>query len=91
MNIATYRSCLVDVERHARDFIEAAKKLQLYLIGLQREDLPSKVDMLRKEIVKMEEKLKRKTELITKQERLIQNWKRNTTLSWKGCKLTADL
>lgn len=38
----------VDVERHARDFMEAAKKLQLYLIGLQREDLPSKVDMLRK-------------------------------------------
>lgn len=28
--------------------MEAAKKLQLYLIGLQREDLPSKPDMLRK-------------------------------------------
>ncbi|XP_021987062.1 mediator of RNA polymerase II transcription subunit 28 [Helianthus annuus] len=28
----------IDVERHARDFMEAAKKLQLYFIGLQRED-----------------------------------------------------
>ncbi|XP_016511650.1 mediator of RNA polymerase II transcription subunit 28 isoform X2 [Nicotiana tabacum] len=64
----------IDVERHARDFMEAAKKLQLYLIGLQREDLPSKPDMLRK-IAKMEEELKTKTELITKQERLLQNWR----------------
>nr|KAJ0198397.1 hypothetical protein LSAT_V11C700363040 [Lactuca sativa] len=28
----------IDVERHARDFMEAAKKLQLYFITLQRED-----------------------------------------------------
>lgn len=39
---------LVDVERHARDFMEAAKKLQLYFIGLQHEDQPSKEEMLRK-------------------------------------------
>jgi hypothetical protein len=38
----------VDVERHARDFMEAAKKLQLYFIGLQREDQPTKVETLRK-------------------------------------------
>lgn len=31
--------------------------------------------MLRKEIAKMEEELKTKTELITKQERLLQNWR----------------
>ncbi|PHT50711.1 Mediator of RNA polymerase II transcription subunit 28 [Capsicum baccatum] len=66
----------IDVERHARDFMEAAKKLQLYLIGLQREDLPSKPDMLRKEIAKLEEELKTKTELISKQERLIQEWRK---------------
>ncbi|XP_055819380.1 mediator of RNA polymerase II transcription subunit 28 [Solanum dulcamara] len=66
----------IDVERHARDFMEAAKKLQLYLIGLQREDLPSKPDMVRKEIAKMEEELKTKTELMSKQERLIQEWRK---------------
>ena len=38
----------VDVERHARDFMEAAKKLQLYFIGLQREDQPTIVETLRK-------------------------------------------
>lgn len=38
----------VDVERHARDFMEAAKKLQLYFIGLQREDQPTKAETLRK-------------------------------------------
>lgn len=40
----------VDVERHARDFMEAAKKLQLYFIGLQREDQPTNAEQLRKVI-----------------------------------------
>lgn len=39
---------IVDVERHARDFMEAAKKLQLYFISLQREDQPTKAEMLQK-------------------------------------------
>jgi mediator of RNA polymerase II transcription subunit 28 len=38
----------VDVERHARDFMEAAKKLQSYFISLQREERPTTEDMLRK-------------------------------------------
>ncbi|KAM0913198.1 hypothetical protein ACQ4PT_012311 [Festuca glaucescens] len=38
----------IDVERHARDFMEAAKKLQSYFIGLQREDQPTNEDTLRK-------------------------------------------
>ncbi|CAN0923340.1 Mediator of RNA polymerase II transcription subunit 28 [Linum grandiflorum] len=38
----------IDVERHARDFMEAAKKLQLYFIGLQREDQPTAAGKLRK-------------------------------------------
>jgi hypothetical protein len=38
----------VDVERHARDFMEAAKKLQSYFISLQREEQPTTEDMLRK-------------------------------------------
>ncbi|KAK4349463.1 hypothetical protein RND71_032218 [Anisodus tanguticus] len=66
----------IDVERHARDFMEAAKNLQLNLIGLQREDLPTRPEMLRKEIEKMEEELEIKTELIAKQERLIQGWRK---------------
>ena len=41
-------SWTVDVERHARDFMEAAKKLQSYFISLQREDQPTAEDMLRK-------------------------------------------
>lgn len=38
----------VDVDRYARDFMEAAKKLQLYFISLQREDKPTKAEMLKK-------------------------------------------
>ncbi|OEL30772.1 hypothetical protein BAE44_0008206 [Dichanthelium oligosanthes] len=38
----------IDVERHARDFMEAAKKLQSYFISLQREDQPTAEEMLRK-------------------------------------------
>ncbi|KAL6003562.1 Mediator of RNA polymerase II transcription subunit 28 [Asimina triloba] len=66
----------IDVERHARDFMEAAKKLQLYFIGLQHEDQPSKEEMLRKEITAMEDELKAKDELIKKHERLIQGWRK---------------
>ncbi|KAE8009465.1 hypothetical protein FH972_005902 [Carpinus fangiana] len=66
----------IDVERHARDFMEAAKKLQLYFIGLQREDQPTKAETLRKEIAVMEEELRIKADLIKKQERLIQGWRK---------------
>ncbi|XP_059644388.1 mediator of RNA polymerase II transcription subunit 28-like [Cornus florida] len=66
----------IDVERHARDFMEAAKKLQLYFVGLKREDQPTKAETLQKEIAVMEEELKIKTELIKKQERLIQGWRK---------------
>ncbi|PWA99317.1 hypothetical protein CTI12_AA009840 [Artemisia annua] len=65
----------IDVERHARDFMEAAKKLQLYFISLQREDQPTKQELLQKDIAMMEEELKTKTNLIKKQERLIQGWR----------------
>ncbi|RZR82064.1 hypothetical protein BHM03_00008407 [Ensete ventricosum] len=80
---------LVDVERHAREFMEASKKLQLYFVGLQREDEPTKEEMLRKpsvyihmeshvfqEISVMEEELKTKTELIKKHQRLIDGWRK---------------
>lgn len=66
----------IDVDRHARDFMEAAKKLQLYFISLQREDKPTKAEMLRKEIALMEDELNEKNELIKKQEHLIQEWKK---------------
>ncbi|XVF32790.1 hypothetical protein REPUB_Repub17cG0113100 [Reevesia pubescens] len=69
----------IDVERHARDFMEAAKKLQLYFIGLQREDQPTRAEMLRKEITTMEEELKVKSEIIKNQERLIQGWRKDLT------------
>ncbi|XP_011042083.1 PREDICTED: mediator of RNA polymerase II transcription subunit 28 [Populus euphratica] len=66
----------IDVEKHARDFMEAAKKLQLYFIGLQREDQPTMSETLRKDIAMMEEELKVKDELIKRQERLIQGWRK---------------
>ncbi|KAG2616497.1 mediator of RNA polymerase II transcription subunit 28-like [Panicum virgatum] len=66
----------IDVERHARDFMEAAKKLQSYLISLQREDQPTAEDLLRKEITTMEEELKIKSELIAKNKKLIEGWQK---------------
>ncbi|KAK4406997.1 Mediator of RNA polymerase II transcription subunit [Sesamum angolense] len=66
------------------------KKLQLYFIGLQREDRPTREEALQKEIAMMEEELKVKTELINKQEKLIQGWRTELKdqldkhkLSWK--------
>ncbi|XP_068663674.1 mediator of RNA polymerase II transcription subunit 28 isoform X2 [Aristolochia californica] len=61
-------------KRHARDFMEAAKKLQLYFIRLQQEDEPNKEENLCKEIQVMEEELKAKTEMIKKHENLIEGW-----------------
>ncbi|KAI4319373.1 hypothetical protein MLD38_032976 [Melastoma candidum] len=65
----------IDVEMHARDFMEAAKKLQLYFVSLQREDPPTKIESLRTEIAMLEGELKTKTELVKKQETLIQEWR----------------
>ncbi|KAJ0038839.1 hypothetical protein Pint_23821 [Pistacia integerrima] len=65
-----------DVEKHAKAFMEAAKKLQRYFICLQHaEDKPTKAETLRKEIAAMEEESKLKDELIQKQENRIQDWK----------------
>ncbi|GAB2220960.1 hypothetical protein Drorol1_Dr00012120 [Drosera rotundifolia] len=52
--------------------MEAAKKLQLYFLGLQNEDRPSKVALLRKDVATMQEELKVKKEIVKKQEQLIQ-------------------
>ncbi|CAH9081240.1 unnamed protein product [Cuscuta europaea] len=65
----------IDVERHARDFMDAAKKLQLFFIGLQRQDQPIRASCLLKEIATMEEELKTKREIVSKHERLIQEWR----------------
>ena len=40
--------CSVDVERHAGEFMEAAKTLQLYFIRAQHQHQPSREDALRK-------------------------------------------
>ncbi|KAL5827227.1 hypothetical protein ACOSQ3_019060 [Xanthoceras sorbifolium] len=66
-----------NMEKHARDFMEAAQKLQRYFISLQQDDdhQPTKAEMLRKEIGAMEEELKKKNELIEKQERAMEKWK----------------
>lgn len=37
-----------DVEKHARNFMEAAKKLQEYFICLQRENKPTKAETLKR-------------------------------------------
>lgn len=72
---SVHSSHQIDVERHARDFMEAAKKLQLYFIALQREEQPTKEETVRKEIFTLEQELKTKSELIDKQEKLISGWR----------------
>ncbi|KAK8954493.1 Mediator of RNA polymerase II transcription subunit 28 [Platanthera zijinensis] len=76
---SAHSSHQIDVERHARDFMEAAKKLQLYFISLQHEDRPTKEEMLRKEISAMEDELKAKFELIERHEKLIEAWRKAIT------------
>ncbi|KAJ7977583.1 mediator of RNA polymerase II transcription subunit 28-like [Quillaja saponaria] len=63
--------------KQARVFVEAAKKLQLYFINLQREDKPTKSETLIKEIAMVEEELSLKTEFIKKQEKLILGWRKD--------------
>uniref|UniRef100_A0A1D1YJT3 Mediator of RNA polymerase II transcription subunit 28 n=1 Tax=Anthurium amnicola TaxID=1678845 RepID=A0A1D1YJT3_9ARAE len=73
---SAHSSHQIDVERHARDFMEAAKRLQLYFVGLQHEDQPTREEILQKKIDMMEEELKAKSELIKKHETLIQRWRK---------------
>ncbi|KAJ7971614.1 mediator of RNA polymerase II transcription subunit 28-like [Quillaja saponaria] len=77
IDLSPHPSHQIDVGRHAGDFIEAAKKLQRYFISLQQGDQPTKSETLRKEIAMMEEELLLKTEIVEKQEKLIQGWRRD--------------
>ncbi|KAJ4820831.1 Mediator of RNA polymerase II transcription subunit 28 [Rhynchospora pubera] len=71
----SHSSHQIDVERHARDFMEAAKKLQLYFMAIQREEEPTKEQLLQQEMAIMEEELKTKDALIQKNSQLIQKWR----------------
>ncbi|KAI3885850.1 hypothetical protein MKX03_016012 [Papaver bracteatum] len=55
--------------------LEAAK-LQLYFIGVQHVELPTKEATLRKDIAKMEEEMRTKTHMIKKHEKLILWWRK---------------
>ncbi|KAI3890047.1 hypothetical protein MKW92_039828 [Papaver armeniacum] len=68
---------IVDVERHARDFMEAAKKLQLYFIDLQHEELPTERSNSLKDIAEMEEEIRTKKQSIKKHAKLILGWRKS--------------
>ncbi|XP_031488993.1 mediator of RNA polymerase II transcription subunit 28 [Nymphaea colorata] len=72
---STHPSHQIDVERHARDFMEAAKRLQCYFNKLQQDKKPTTEEMLTKEIVVMEKELKAKSELIKRYEKFIEGWR----------------
>ncbi|EFJ38441.1 hypothetical protein SELMODRAFT_74394 [Selaginella moellendorffii] len=71
---STHPSHHVDVERHAREFMEAAKQLQVFFIRVQHEHQPPKEELLKKEIAGLESELRAKDELIKRQKRLLQGW-----------------
>lgn len=71
---STHPSHQVDVERHAADFMEAAKTLQLYFIRVQHQQQPTREEALRKEIAGLEAELKAKDTLLEKQNKLLQHW-----------------
>lgn len=71
---STHPSHQVDVERHAADFMEAAKTLQLYFIRAQHRHQPSREEALKKEIAALEAELKVKDALMEKQSKLLRHW-----------------
>jgi len=71
---STHPSHQVDVERHAADFMEAAKTLQLYFIRAQHQHQPTREESLRKEIAGLEAELKVKDALLEKQNKHLQHW-----------------
>ncbi|KAJ7242411.1 hypothetical protein O6H91_Y196900 [Diphasiastrum complanatum] len=76
---STQPSHHVDVERHAREFMEAAKKLQLFFIRVQHQHQPPKEELLKKEIMDLEADLRARDDLIDKQQKLLTKW--HTTLN----------
>ncbi|CAK9216043.1 unnamed protein product [Sphagnum troendelagicum] len=71
---STHPSHQVDVERHARDFMETAKSLQLFFIKAQHQHKPTREEALRKELATLEAELKAKDALIEAQKKLLQSW-----------------
>jgi mediator of RNA polymerase II transcription subunit 28 len=67
-------AAVVDVERHARDFMETAKSLQLFFIKAQHQHKPTREEALRKELATLEAELKAKDALIEAQKKLLQSW-----------------
>lgn len=63
-----------NVEKHLREFMDSAKKLQLFFIRIQHQYQPSREEVLTKEIASLEAELKAKTELIERQQALLQEW-----------------
>ncbi|KAI5071576.1 hypothetical protein GOP47_0013827 [Adiantum capillus-veneris] len=64
-----------DVERHVKEFMEAARKLQLFFISLHHKHQPSKQEALTKEIEALESELKEKNELLERQGKLLERWR----------------
>ncbi|MCO5594013.1 hypothetical protein L7F22_048032 [Adiantum nelumboides] len=64
-----------DVEKHVKEFMEAARKLQLFFISLHHKHQPSKEEALTKEIEALESELKEKNELLERQRKLLEKWR----------------
>ncbi|CAM6097099.1 unnamed protein product [Calypogeia fissa] len=72
---SSHPSLHVDVERHSKEFMDAAKKIQLFFIRVGHQYEPSRDSILRKEIAALEEELKVKDDLMQRQLQLVSKWR----------------
>ncbi|KAH7439562.1 hypothetical protein KP509_04G067000 [Ceratopteris richardii] len=75
MDRSAHPSHQADVERHVKEFMEAAWKLQLFFISLHHKHRPSKEEAITQEIEALESELKEKNELLEKQRKLLIGWR----------------
>lgn len=69
---SSHPSLHVDVERHTRDFMEAANKLQLFFLRVGHQFQPSREQVLKEEILGLEAEIAAKDELVDRHLKLVQ-------------------
>ncbi|KAL3697465.1 hypothetical protein R1sor_011541 [Riccia sorocarpa] len=73
---SSHPSLHVDVERHTRDFMDAANQLQLFFLRVGHQSQPSREQVLRQQIATLEAEIAEKDKLVERHLMLVQKCQR---------------
>ncbi|KAL2630858.1 hypothetical protein R1flu_015544 [Riccia fluitans] len=82
---ASHPSLHVDVERHTKDFMEAANKLQLFFLRVGHQSQPSAKQVLRQQVAALETEIAEKDKLLERHVLLVQKCQQVLTAHSASC------